>query len=54
MIVYIKGQGFLQKSKNMHIRVISDFELPIGVNVSMCSCLSLYASPVSFMECQMG
>lgn len=33
--------NFLPQSKDMHVRLISDFKLPIGVNVSVCGCFSL-------------
>ena len=32
--------GFLPPSKNMHIRLIGDSKLSLGVSVSVCGCLS--------------
>ena len=33
--------GFLPPSKNMHVRLIGDSKLTLGVSVCMCGCLSL-------------
>ena len=32
--------GFLPPSKNMHVRLIDDSKLSLGVSVSVCGCLS--------------
>merc|ERR1712035_232177 len=33
--------GFLPQSKDMHVRLIGDSKLPVGVNVSVSGCLSM-------------
>ncbi len=37
--------SFLPQSKDMQFRLIGDSKLPVGVNVSVNGCLSLYVSP---------
>ncbi len=37
---------FLPQSQDMQVRLIGDSKLPVGVNVSVNGCLSLYVSPV--------
>ncbi len=36
---------FLPQSEDMQVRLISDSKLPVGVNVSVDCCVSLYVSP---------
>ncbi len=40
------SSGLLPRSKDMQVRLIGDSKSPVGVNVSVNGCLSLYVSPV--------
>ncbi len=49
--------SFLPQPKDKQVRLIGDFKLPVGVNVSVNGCLSLYVSPVmnrQLVQCQPG
>ncbi len=49
--------GFLPQSKDVQVRLLGDFKLPLGVNVSLNGCLSICVSPVtcpgSLTQCQL-
>jgi len=38
--VLSRYSGFLPPPKSMHVRLIGDFKLSLGVSVSVCGCLS--------------
>ncbi len=43
--------GFVPQSKDMQVGLIGDCKLPVGMNVSVNGCLSLYVSPA--VNCQL-
>ncbi len=45
--VFSMYSGFLPQSKDMQVRLIGNYKLPVGVNVSVSGCLSLYVGPVT-------
>lgn len=38
--------GFLTQSKDMQVRLTGNSKLPIGLNVSVIDCLSMYVGPL--------